>query len=266
MANWESGHCFWLNEGGIIRGEAGFRVPLQVDQGMRVLGLSRSVRGAWPLVTLLLAVFALAGSDAAYATKKKTTSRGTRAKATSGEVYRWVDDKGVVHFGDQVPAEYAPIDREVLNQYGVPVRTEQGLMTEEELEAERKAAAEKKAALTAARRDEVLLSTYLSVQEIEALRNRRIELIAGQITVTTLYLKSLEEKLKRLQLEASAFKPYSEDPDAEPVDAKLAEELVDIGDSIALYQKTLQDTRTRQARVVMAFDADIARFKELKGL
>ena len=229
-------------------------------------GFSRSVRGAWPLVALLLAVFAMAGSDAAYAAKKRTTSGSSKSKASVGEVYRWVDDKGVVHFGDQVPPEYAPIDREVLNQYGIPVRSEQGLMTEEELEAERKAAAEKKAVLAAARRDEVLLSTYLSVEEIEALRNRRMELIAGQVSVTTLYLQSLEEKLKRLQQEASTFKPYSKDPDAEPIDEKLAEELSDVGDSIALYQKTLQDTRTRQGRVVSAFDADIARFKELKGL
>lgn len=231
-----------------------------------MLGFSGSVRGAWPLVALLLAVFTISGSDAAYAARKKTTNRSTKAKASVGEVYRWVDDQGVVHFGDQVPAEYAPIDREVLNQYGVPVRSEQGLMTEEELEAERKAAAEKKAALAAARRDEVLLSTYLSVEEIEALRNRRMELIAGQVTVTTLYLQSLEEKLKQLRREASTFKPYSKDPDAEPIDEKLAEELLDIGDSIALYQKTLQDTRTRQGRVVSAFDADIARFKELRGL
>ena len=232
---------------------------------MRVLGFYRPVRGAWPLAALVVALLALAGSEVAHAEKKKPRQSG-QPSVSSGEVYRWVDNEGVVHFGDQVPAEYAPIDREVLNQYGIPVRTEQGLLTEEELEAERKAAAEKKAAQSAARRDEVLLSTYLSVEEIEALRNRRMELIAGQVTVTKLYLQSLEEKLQRLQLEASAFKPYSTDPEAEPIDKKLADELVDIGDSIALYQKTLQDSRTRQARVVMAFDADIARFKELRGL
>ena len=121
-------------------------------------------------------------------------------------------------------------------------------------------------AAAAARRDEVLLSTYLSVEEIEALRNRRIELIDGQISVTSNYLQSLRDRLKQLQAEASTFKPYSKDPEAEPSDEKLADELADTADSIALYEKTLQDTRTRQGRVVMAFDADIARFKELKGL
>jgi hypothetical protein len=218
------------------------------------------------LAALIVASLALLAPDLGHTAEKKKARRPSKSGDNSGQVYRWVDDQGVVHFGDQVPAEYAPIDRQVLNQYGIPLRTEQGTMTEEELEAERKAAAEKKAAVAAARRDEVLLSTYLSVEEIEALRNRRIELIDGQISVTSNYLQSLQDRLKQLQAEANTFKPYSKDPDAAPIDEKLADELADTADSITLYEKTLQDTRTRQGRVVMAFDADIARFKELKGL
>jgi hypothetical protein len=215
-------------------------------------------------VLAMLLVFAAA--DSAGAAEKKKSRRATRTNDASGQMYRWVDDQGVVHFGDQVPPEFAPTDREVLNQYGITVRTEQGLLTEEELAAERKAAEEKKAAQAAARRDEVLLSTYLSVEEIEALRNRRIELIDGQISVTANYLLSLKDRLKHLQAEASTFKPYSKDPDAPPMDDKLAKELSDTAESVALYEKTLQDTRSRQSRVVLAFDADITRFKELKGL
>jgi hypothetical protein len=237
---------------------------------MQAWGIQMAHRGAarnWlPLALLVGAALVLLAPDGGYAAEKKKVRRAAKAGDTSGQVYRWVDENGVVHFGDQVPAEYAPIDRQVLNQYGIPLRTEQGALTEEELEAERKAAAEKKAALAAARRDEVLLSTYLSVEEIEALRNRRIELIDGQISVTSNYLQSLRERLKQLQAEANTFKPYSKDPEAAPIDEKLAQELADTADSIALYEKTLLDTRTRQGRVVMAFDADIARFKELKGL
>jgi hypothetical protein len=211
---------------------------------------------------LIVALLGLSWADFAAAAGKKAR-RPSRSDDTAS-VYRWVDDEGVVHYGDQVPPEYAPIDRQVLNQQGVTLRTEQGLLTEEELAAERKAKAEKDAALAAARRDEVLLSTYLSVEEIEGLRDRRIELIEGQISVTANYLQSLKDNLKHLQAEASRFKPYSTDPDAEPIDDKLAKELSDTVDSIALYEKTLVDTRTRQGRVVMAFDADISRFKELR--
>ena len=58
--------------------------------------------------------------------------------------------------------------------------------------------------------------------------------------------------------------PYSHDPEAEPIEAALAQELSDTLDSIALYQKTLLDTRARQTRLVGEFDSAIARFKELK--
>lgn len=225
-----------------------------------------ALRNCLPLAALLVTALALLAPDPGHAADKKKVRHPGKSGDGTGQLYRWVDEQGVVHFGDQVPAEYAPIDRQVLNQYGIAVRTEQGTLTEEEIEAERKAAAEKKVALAAARRDEVLLSTYLSVEEIEALRNRRIELIDGQISVTTNYLQSLRDRLKLLQAEASTFKPYSKDPDAQPIDEKLAAELADTADSIALYESTLQATRKRQGRVVMAFDADIARFKELKGL
>ena len=209
-----------------------------------------------------LAVAGLGWADFAHAASKKTRQSSS---ASAGKVYRWVDNDGVVHFGDQIPPEYASIDRQVLNQQGIAVGTEQGTVTEEELAAERQATAEKDATLAAAHRDEVLLNTYLSVEEIEVLRDRRIGLIEDEISVTTNYLQSLRDDLTELQAEASKFKPYSTEPGAEPIDEKLAKELSDTVDSIALYEKTLANTRTRQDQVLMAFEADISRFKELKS-
>lgn len=208
---------------------------------------------------LLVLLSALAMPPAEAAKKKASTN------TNSTKVYRWVDTEGTVHYSDQIPPEQAPADRQILNQYGVPIRAEQGAMSQAELDAEKRAAAEREAARAAAERDAVLLSTYLSVEEIEALRNRRVELMQGQISLTENYLLSLGEKLEKLQKEASAFKPYNQDPEAEPIDAALAQELSDTLDSISLYEKTLLDTRVRQQRLVGEFDAAIARFKELKS-
>ncbi len=209
-----------------------------------------------------LALLSLGWADFADAAGKKTRQSSS---ANTGKVYRWVDNEGVVHFGDQVPPEFAPIDRQVLNQQGIAVSTEQGTLTPEELAAERQATAQSDATLAAAHRDDVLLNTYLSVEEIEVLRDRRIGLINGEISVAANYLQSLKDNLAELQAEASNFRPYSTAPDAEPIDEKLAKELSDTVDSIALYEKTLENTRIRQGQVVMAFEADISRFKELKS-
>jgi hypothetical protein len=187
-----------------------------------------------------------------------------------GKVYRWVDDEGVTHFGDSVPAEYATKDREVLNDYGVAVASQEGAQTADELAAsaeQEQAIAEQQRREQATRaRDETLLTTYLSVDEIESLRNRRTEMLDGQINYTEVYLEALREKLGRLQKDAARFRPYNSDPQAPPIHENLARELSDTLDSIIRYEKTLTDTRERKLAVVAKFDEDISRFRELKGL
>jgi hypothetical protein len=89
-----------------------------------------------------------------------------------------------------------------MNEYGVPVASQDGAKTAEQIAAEKAAAKkadeERQQALLAARRDQVLLDTYLSIEEIEALRDRRLELIDTQITVTEQYLQGLRQ-LQKLQ-------------------------------------------------------------------
>lgn len=185
------------------------------------------------------------------------------------KMYKWVDDKGVIHVSDAIPPEYANTDRKVLNNHGVPVSTQRGAISPEEV-AQQKAAAqaaedEKKRVARAAMRDQVLLDTYLSVEEIESLRDRRLELMASQIKVTEAYLDYLRAKQQKLKMEAQDFRPYSSDPKAPAIDDKLAGELAETGNSIQLYEKDLVTTRDKQTALVAQFANDIERFKELKS-
>lgn len=189
--------------------------------------------------------------------------------ASTGKTYKWVDKDGVVHLGDSVPPEYASSQKQVLNEYGVPVANQDGAKTAEQIAAEKaaakKAAEERQKAILAARRDQVLLDTYLTVEEIEALRDRRLELIDTQIKVTENYLQGLRDILHKLQDEAASFKPYSKDPNAPPIDDRLAKELSNTMDSIMLYEKNLSSTKSRKAEVMGQFANDIDRFRELKA-
>jgi len=184
-------------------------------------------------------------------------------------LYRWVDDDGVVHYGDRVPPEYADRDRDLLNTQGVRIGAEEGVLTEaEQAERARLAAVEDaavKARMADARRDQVLLDTYLSVQEIERLRDRRLELLEAQIKVTEHYLGNLRKRLERLQREASDYKPYSDKPDAPDVPEALGLELSRTIASISLYEQTLARSRAEQGALAEAFASDIERFQELKG-
>lgn len=184
-------------------------------------------------------------------------------------LYRWVDDEGVVHYGDHVPPQYASRNRDLLNTQGVTVGSEIGALTDEErAEIARLAAIDeqaRQARMEDARRDQVLLDTYLSVSEIERLRDRRLELLEAQIKVTEHYLSNLRKRLGRLQREASDYKPYSDNPDAPDVPETLGLELSRTIASISLYEQTLTQSRVEQDELSDAFAQDIERFRELKG-
>lgn len=192
------------------------------------------------------------------------------APVAAAKLYRWVDENGEVHYGDRVPPEGSKLDREVINEYGVTVKVlPRELSQEERVEQQRQKAieaAEEQRVRNARQRDIVLLNTYLSIEEIEALRNRRKELLDGQIRVTEVYLTNLRTKLTRLQSDASKFQPYNPDPNAPPIHDWLAKELSNTLNSILVYEQTLIDTREKQSELVAKFENDIDRFRHLRGM
>ena len=128
------------------------------------------------------------------------------------------------------------------------------------------AEAERRARAEVARRDRMLLETYLTVADIEDLRDRRLELLESQIKVTELYLGNLRKRLVGLQAEASKFKPYTTArgcaADSRESGARhLANDGID-------HRSTSRRWRGRapiRQRCESSFDGDIARFRELKG-
>jgi hypothetical protein len=185
-------------------------------------------------------------------------------------VYRWVDKDGIVRYGDRIPPEYANVDRDVLNEQALTVGFEEGEITaEEQAEIDRRKAiadAEQLVRDNAARRDRMLLETYITVADIEDLRDRRLELLSSQIKVTELYLANLRKRLTALEDEASVYKPYSQKDNAPPVPEDLALDMQRAIASISLYEQTLERTRKDQTALSAAFEQDIIRFKELKRL
>jgi hypothetical protein len=184
------------------------------------------------------------------------------------KLYKWTDKNGVIQYGDKIPAEYANVDRNVLNDQGVRVGFEEGEITEEEraviAERERQAEAVRLARLEVARHDRMLLETYLSVADIEDLRDRRLELLESQIKVTELYLNNIRKRLVDLQEEASGYKPYTAVANAPQIPEYLAVDISRTTASILVFEESLARTRADQESLRASFDKDIARFRELK--
>jgi hypothetical protein len=186
--------------------------------------------------------------------------------AEEQKLYRWVDKDGNVHYGDSIPAEYAEVDKQVVNEHGVTVAIMRGKKSDEELAAEKRADELRAERELRRRQDQALLATYLSIDEIIMHRDRRVELFQAQARVTELYLRNLQRRLKSLQQEASRFVPYSEDPDAPMIDPALAADIATTTDTIARHEQNLQRFHKDEQNIVARFDGDIDRFKALKGL
>lgn len=189
---------------------------------------------------------------------------GLLSAAVSAEtLYRWVDENGVVHFGDAIPAEYAEQEKLILNEQGVTVGRIAGKATSEEMQALR-AEAEAKAEKERARRaDRALLATYLSIGEIERHRDRRVELLEAQARVTELYLTNLRKRLDSLLDEASRFKPYTVDPDAPMIRPALADDIKVTKDGILKYEERLATHRRAADNLRQDFQVAINRYTEL---
>jgi hypothetical protein len=190
------------------------------------------------------------------------------AQKSSGEAYyRCKDAKGQPLYGDRMPFGCQGMDTEVLNAQGMVLRVIEGDQTRAaRVTREAAEAKDRQAKAQRQQRDRMLLETYLSVEDIERLRDQRLDMLAAQYRATEQTIVNMRERQSRLESQVARFKPYSNDPKAPPLPDHLAEEMVNTVNSLRVYQESLEKNRAEQADVKSTFGADIKRFKELKGV
>lgn len=186
--------------------------------------------------------------------------------AEKGDVYKWVDEDGQIHYGDSIPPEFSDLPKQVLNDHGITVDHLDGRKTPEQLAAEEKARELALQKELQNRADQALLQTYLSVDEIVMHRDRRIELFQAQSRVTELYLRNLERRLTKLKRDASRYRPYSEDPDAPLIEPDLVADINETQSTISRHQENLLKYQSDEQQMIARFEGDINRFKTLKGV
>jgi len=187
--------------------------------------------------------------------------------STQGAFYRCKDASGKPIVASSMPPECRGRDTEVLNSSGTVIETIDSDVTRERKAAQ---AAEEERQLKERneqmQRDRVLLETYLSVTDIERLRDQRLELLQAQYRVAEQHIATLHERLNQLRQQSARFKPYSEAPNAPPLPEHLAEALMNTVRSIEVDRATLETNKKEQAELSAKFERDIKRFRELKAL
>jgi hypothetical protein len=187
---------------------------------------------------------------------------GSAARAEAPAAYKWVDDQGVVHYGDSIPPQYAQKESTVLNKQGVPIGHNSATKSPTQLAAE--AGAQEQEAHQK-QHDSFLLATYTSVKDIEQLRDERLLQIKGQRVAAEQYVASLGERLTALQARAQNFKPYSSRPDARRMPDDLAEQMVHTLNDIRAQKAALGTSQEEEAKTQSQFQSDIDRYKELRA-
>jgi Domain of unknown function (DUF4124) len=207
----------------------------------------------WILCAGLLLASGLAGA-----------APGSSSPTGNGRVlYKWVDKDGVTHYGDRVPPEYASQEQHILNSRGYEISHLDAQKSPEQMATDEQRKLE---AQQSQLRDKNLLNTYASVQEIERLRDQRVQLVADQIKVTSQFLENLNGRMKKMRADTLRFKPYSDDPKAPPMPDQMAEDLVRLTSDMRTQQQNLQQKRAEESSMSIQFESDIDRFKELKHI
>jgi hypothetical protein len=199
--------------------------------------------------TLALALLCLAGPLAYAAGDNKPIA------------YRWVDEHGVVHYGDRLPPQYSKQESTVLNKQGVEVGRTEAQKTPEEIAEEQRRASD---LLRQKQHDAFLLTTYTSVKDIEALRDERLDQISGQRRAAEAYVEGLHARLNNLQTRAKSFAPYSDKPGARRMPDDLAEDLVRTMNEMKAQKSALEAKDAEESALRAQFQADIERYRELR--
>lgn len=174
--------------------------------------------------------------------------------------YKWVDDKGVVHYTDKVPPEAVNRGNVELSKEGVPLRKIDAAMTPEqrrakEQEDERKRALAKQQE-EIARRDHALLASYTTEAEIDLARQRAIATIETVLQSVNAYTEQINRRKAELSEKMATYKNR-------PVPPVLEREFEGLNEELVRQREVVTAKRKEAAAVTAKYEADKARFREI---
>jgi hypothetical protein len=182
------------------------------------------------------------------------------ARDARAGLYKWVDERGAVHYSDKIPAEAVNRGNTELDRQGRTVRKTAAALTPEQVRArneevlrQRQLAKERE---ETDRRDRALIATYARESDIDLARARALGTIDSQLQSARVYAGQLTKRRKEL-----VDKPRS--PGAGAVPPAAERELEGIDSELA-KTNALIEARTQESMAVAAkYDADRQRYREL---
>jgi hypothetical protein len=178
-------------------------------------------------------------------------------------LYKWTDERGIVHYSDKLPPDAVNRARYELNRQALPVRKTDAVRppvhrlakTETEQQRVREAEREK---IIAERRDKALLESYTDPGEIDLAKSRAVATIEGQIESAQAFVAQMQKRRDELETKKGTYAPR-------PVPGEIAREILSIDDEIARQNEFIAARKKESASVAARYDADKQRFLELRA-
>ena len=179
----------------------------------------------------------------------------------AGYSFRYRDDNGAIHIGYSVPPEFVANGYDVLNDRGRVVDT---ILPKEVLDA--KSAKLLEEAETRHQyelqrsKDEVLLRFYSSPEDVERVRERRLQEFDNFIAIQQANIKSYRARIVKLQSQAANL-----ERSGRKVPKDIMATLSTLEENIIEANETIEIRREEIKKIELAFAQDIKRLKFLLG-
>jgi len=179
-------------------------------------------------------------------------------------LYKWIDERGVVHYSDQLPVDAVNRANYELNRNGLTLKkTEQARpvvqqrvpKTESEEQRMREADRER---LIATRRDRALIESYANEGEIDLAKSRAVATIDGQVQSATAFVVQMTKRREELEAKKATFAPR-------PVPGAIAREIETIDAELARQNELIASKKKESASVAARYESDKQRFHELRN-
>ncbi|MGQ9861980.1 MAG: DUF4124 domain-containing protein [Thiobacillaceae bacterium] len=171
------------------------------------------------------------------------------------ETYRWVDERGRVHYSDTKPP--LATEQTVLDKQGRVLRKLPRTGTVPETAADERMSARD---IARERQDRALLSTYVHEGEIDLARDRALAQEKARQTSLQAMLKQVNERIARIEAEVAAVEQAGRRiPDA------LRQSRSEAQREAARLSELLEYSQVAAARIEARYEAYKLRFRELKG-
>jgi hypothetical protein len=193
---------------------------------------------------------------------------GLSTGTDAAKLYKWVDEEGNVRYSDRLPPKQAQKGHETLNTQGIVVKKTAAAKSEEELaaaqktqeELEAKLAAEKKIKEERDRSDLVLLLTFSSEEEMDRVRDNRLDVLESVIKLIKKSITITDEKLANL--ENIAKKQYTSK--GQEIPGGLAQNIEFFTRKKGIREQQLKLKETEKRKIIQQYEVDLARYRFLK--